>query len=177
MMRDRCGLTLIELLLTLAVLATLLLAGVPAFRDLQLNQQMTAQINALVHAVFMAKQTAHTRLTETVLCRSASGLQCEQEAGWSDGWLLFANQDRDHPPHVDAGEPILAVGAGYRRGTIRANRRAFVFRAFEIRSTNGTFVFCDARGTADARALIISYSGRPRTAARRADGRPLRCQD
>jgi hypothetical protein len=40
---------------------------------------------------------------------------------------------------------------------------------------NGTIVFCDARGSAHARAIIISHTGRPRVAQRDADGKPLRC--
>jgi type IV fimbrial biogenesis protein FimT len=125
----------------------------------------------------MAKHSAHTRLTETVVCRSRAGRQCDPDAAWQDGWLVFANADRDHPPVVDPGEAVLAAGSGWRGGRIRANRRAFVFRAFELRSTNGTLVFCDARGAEFAKALIISYTGRPRVATTRPDGSPLRCPD
>jgi len=174
-MKHSSGLTLLELLLTLSVIAIMTLAGVPVFRDLLLNQRMTAHINGLVHAVFMAKHTAHTRLSTTTICKSRTGQQCEPQAEWSDGWLLFDNIDRDHPPRIDAGEHILATGGSYPQGSIRANRQAFIFRAFEIRSTNGTLVFCDPRGADHAKALIISYSGRPRIALSRADGRPLKC--
>jgi len=169
------GLTLIELLVTLTIVAIIITAGVPALRSLIMGQRMTAQINSFVHAVFMAKQSARTRNTYTVICKSAAGRRCEADADWSDGWLLFANLDQDSPAQVDATEPILAVGAAFQYGNIRANRREFVFRPFEIRSTNGTFVFCDARGANYARALIISYTGRPRIARNRPDGSPLRC--
>ena len=40
---------------------------------------------------------------------------------------------------------------------------------------NGTLVFCDPRGSAHARAIIISHTGRPRVARLDADGKPLRC--
>ena len=169
------GLTLIELLLTLTVVAIIALAGVPVFRDMQLNQRMTARINGFVHTVFMAKQTAHTRLSEIVICKSPSGRACNHRANWSDGWLLFDNADRDNPPTIDEGEAILATWPGFPYGNIRANRRAFIFRPFEIRSTNGTLVFCDSRGPAFAKAVIISYTGRPRIALTRADGSPLKC--
>ena len=169
------GLTLIELLVTLTLVAVILGAGVPAFRDLVMNQRMTAQINGLVHAVFLAKQSAHSKQSHTVICKSSTGRRCERDADWSDGWLVFANFDRDYPAQVDSGEPILAVGNTFRHGSIRGNRQEFVFRPFEIRSTNGTFVFCDSRGAKRAKALIISYTGRPRIATHRANGKPLQC--
>ena len=169
------GLSLIELLVSLTIVAIIAFAGVPAFRDLARSQRMTAQINALVHGVFLAKHAAHTRLTETVICKSPTGRHCEADADWSDGWLMFVNRDRDRPARVDADEPVLATGHAYAHGSIHANRREFVFRAFEIRSTNGTLVFCDARGAIFARALVISYTGRPRIAATRPDGTPLKC--
>ncbi|MAF83771.1 MAG: general secretion pathway protein GspH [Chromatiales bacterium] len=169
------GLTLIELLVTLTVVVVIMLAGVPALQNLLMGQRMTAQINDFVHSVFLAKQSAHTRQTETVICKSSTGRRCEPGADWSDGWLMFANQDQDYPATVDANEPVLAIGDAFRHGNIHGNRREFVFRAFEIRSTNGTLVFCDARGAAHARAVVISYTGRPRIATTRPGGSPLRC--
>lgn len=175
MRRHGIGLTLIELLATLSIGAVIVAIGAPALHDLLLEQRMTARINDFVHTVFLAKQAAHTRLVETAICKSPDGMHCDTGADWEDGWLLFANLDRDHPATADAAEPILASGATFRAGTIRANRRAFVFRPFEIRSTNGTLVFCDRRGPAHARAVIVSYTGRPRIATTRPDGDPLQC--
>jgi type IV fimbrial biogenesis protein FimT len=59
-------------------------------------------------------------------------------------------------------------------GTITSNRPYYEFRVGR-RSTNGTVVFCDRRGTAAARSVIVSYTARPRVADRDADGRPLQC--
>jgi type IV fimbrial biogenesis protein FimT len=169
------GLTLIELLVTLTIVVIIATVGVPTLRTLILSQRMTAQINYFVHGIFLAKHSAHTRQTETVICKSPTGRRCEPEAEWSDGWLIFVNLDRDRPASVDADEPVLATSNAFDHGSIRANRREFVFRAFEIRSTNGTLVFCDARGASFARALVISYTGRPRIATTHPGGAPLQC--
>jgi type IV fimbrial biogenesis protein FimT len=169
------GLTLLELLVTLTLVAVLAMAGIPALLGLIQNQRMTAQINGLVHGVHLARLLAQTRLADAVICGSSTGRRCDPGMNWTEGWLLFMNLDRDFPAQVDAREPVLATGDVFRNGTIRANRRAFVFRPFEIRSTNGTLVFCDARGAGQARALVISYTGRPRIATHRPDGKPLQC--
>ncbi len=173
--RHTAGLTLIELLVTLSIGAVLAAIGAPALQDLLLDQRMTARINGLVHGIYLAKQAAHVRLTETVICKSRDGRDCDAGADWEDGWLLFANLDRDYPATTDPAEPVLTSGPAFSAGTIRANRRAFVFRPFEIRSTNGTLVFCDRRGPAHARAVIVSYTGRPRIATTRSDGDALQC--
>ncbi len=67
------GLTLIEFLITLSIVSVLAMAGVPALRGLIMDQRMTAQVNGFVHGVFMAKQSAHTRRAETVICKSPTG--------------------------------------------------------------------------------------------------------
>jgi type IV fimbrial biogenesis protein FimT len=69
------------------------------------------------------------------------------------------------------------VNRAYPSGKITANRRSFAFRPFEIRSTNGTLIFCDRRGPEFARAVIISYTGRPRTYPAAGLGKPFSCGD
>jgi type IV fimbrial biogenesis protein FimT len=175
-MHGNAGYTLTDLVVTLAVLAVLFASAVPALSKLLLDARMTRQVNGLVHGVHLARQTALVRLTEVALCKSPAGDDCRHEGRWEDGWLLFVNADRDYPPRVSRGDARLAAGGAWDGGRIDSNRRFYVFRPATIRSTNGTFVFCDRRGAAAARALIVSYTGRPRTARHGAGGRALLCQ-
>jgi hypothetical protein len=69
---------------------------------------------------------------------------------------------------------LLYAHAPELTGTIVSNRPFYELRPAG-RSTNGTVVFCDRRGAAAARAVIVSFTGRPRVDTRDADGRPLRC--
>ena len=169
------GMLLADLLLTVALLSILAVIAVPSFTQLVLEARMTDQVNALVHGIHLGKQSARIRLSDIALCKSIDGQNCAHDRAWHDGWILFENRDRDHPPSVGHDEPVLAAGAPYTNGTIMANRLHFVFRPFVIRSTNGTLTFCDRRGAAAARALIISPTGRPRTAATGPGNRKLSC--
>lgn len=164
-MTRTAGLTLIELLAALLVLAVLATAGVPTLTDFLLDARMAAQVNRFVHGVHVAKRAAHSALTPTALCKSPDGLQCSSTAAWHDGWVVFVNTDRDYPPQIDPGERVLDVSGAFLPGTIVANRANFVFRPFETRSTNGALTFCDRRGAAKSRAVIVSAAGRPRTTA------------
>ena len=90
--------------------------------------------------------------------------------------MVFVNLDDEYPPRRSPAEPLLYMHTPELEGTIVGNRPYYEFRPGR-RSTNGTTVFCDARGTPAARAVVVSYTGRPRVATRDADGRPLRCAD
>lgn len=157
------GLTFIELLITATLIAILSISCVPAFTNLMMDLRMTSQVNGFVHAFHLAKQASQQLFTEVAVCKSADGVQCDIGRTWSEGWITFVNVNRDHPPHVNPDERILAVGNAFKSGSITANRQHFVFRPFETRSTNGTLTFCDRRGADRARAVVLSYTGRPRT--------------
>jgi type IV fimbrial biogenesis protein FimT len=161
------GLTLLELIIGLMLAGVLLTVGAPGLHQVILDARMTAQVNRFVRGIHLAKQTALTSTEEVVICKSRSGNQCEHDQRWDAGWLIFANSDRDQPPQVDANEARLLVGPAFTDGRISSNRRLFVFRPFQIRSTNGTVNFCDRRGVSDVRRVIISYTGRPRIATSR----------
>ena len=172
----RCdGMTVLELLLVLGIVAILALIAVPGMGRFVADLRMTTAVNAFVHAVHLARQEAHKRGTTATLCKSAGELQCDAHADWSDGWLVFINQDQDDPPYVDANETVLHVNSGFTNGRIGANRNSFVLRAFGKRSTNGTLVFCNRAANALPRAVIVSYSGKPRISDTTASGAALRC--
>ncbi len=168
------GYTLLELLITLAAGAVLLTLAIPAFTNLVLDSRMTTAVNRFVHGMYVARHEALKSGADVALCRSPGGKQCTPMGRWETGFIVFVNRDRDDPPRVDTGEPILQVEGGMPVDTILANRSAFVFRPWG-RSVNGTLTFCDRRGAGRARAVVVSYTGRPRaTSAAEANG-ALKC--
>ena len=170
------GFTLVELMIASAVLAILGSLAVPVFTGLLYDSTRSNAVNAFVHTVFLARSEAMNRGETVSICKSSDGNSCNNTASdWNTGWIAFANIDRDEPPVRDENEPVLALQGAWPQGRITANRTAFSFRPHIQGIVNGTIVFCDPRGSATARAVIISHSGRPRLAQRDASNRPLRC--
>ncbi len=170
------GFTLWELLITLCIAGVVAGIGAPALTDLVRDSRRAREVNSFVHSMHLARSEAIKRGRVVTLCKTANGTQCaEGDTRWSDGWLVFVNLDQDTPPRVDLQEPVLYVKPPLKELEIRGNRNAFTFRPFGRRATNGTLVFCDARGAPKARAVIVSVTGRPRMARRTASGAALAC--
>jgi type IV fimbrial biogenesis protein FimT len=169
------GFTLWELLWTLAIAAVAFGAGVPAFQTLVLDARLTTDVNAWVLAVQLARSEAFKRGRPVIACLSEDLSRCGDDTPESrPSWIVFVNLDEAYPPRRSPMEPLLYAHAPELAGTIVSNRAYYEFRPGR-RSTNGTTVFCDRRGTPAARAVIVSYTGRPRVDNRDGDGRPLRC--
>lgn len=175
-MPRNAGFTLLELLVTLATAAVVVGLGVPSFRSLTLDARRTADVNAFVLAVQLARSEAAKRGRTVVVCKSADAQRCAgREHAFTAGFMVFVDLDGARPAQRGADEPVLFSHTPKLHGSITANRELFEFRPFLRRSTNGTVVFCDARGAAAARAVVVSYTGRPRVAAAAADGGSLEC--
>ena len=97
-MRSR-GYTLLELLVTVTLVALLLGLGVPGLRELALDARRTADVNAFVSAIHLARSESSKRAQPVVLCHTADGIVC---AGASEpydlGWMVFVDADEDSPP-------------------------------------------------------------------------------
>lgn len=173
----RCGFTLYELLVTMLIAATVLAFGVPSFEALMARQQQRVEIDALFHAIHLARKESLMRRKVVSLCPSRDGVNCLPGTDWSQGWIMFENSDRDSPPRVDDGEILLRRHVVAENVKIRANRRGFTLRSVYLRATNGTLVFCDRYERIAPRALVVSYTGRPRVALANTRGVPYSCAD
>ena len=175
---NRCrGFTLLELLIVLMVAAVLAAAAVPGLDAFILNARRTADVNGFVTAVQLARGEAFKRGRPVVLCKTADGTSCGgTDVNFDDGWMVFVNRDGDSPPRRDADEPQLYAYRPGTSATITANRRLFEFRPFGRRSTNGTVTFCDRRGAEQARAVVVSFTGRPRVTRNGPGMRPVTCE-
>jgi len=83
--RSSAGFTLVELVVTVALLGVLLTIGVPAFRDLTLNQGVKTAAFDVFSALEYARSEAIKRPGETVTLKAGA----TSDGAWSTGWRLL----------------------------------------------------------------------------------------
>jgi len=171
------GYSLYELLITLGLVSVVLLLGMPTFGSLAADKKLRVEVDALFHAVHLARSESIVRRRVVSLCPSLDGQHCSGDYDWSNGWILFVNKGRQNPLLRDDDELLLRYHRVGHTARISANRRGFSLRATVLRATNGTIVFCDHAGRTENRALVISYTGRPRVTRKDTRGRPHQCAD
>lgn len=175
MHRNLAGFSLYELLITMGVFALVLTLGLPSLGDIVARHKVRAQVDTLFHAIHLARQESIVRRRVVTICPSGDGMVCDQTFNWSAGWIMFVNHDRSNADHRDEDEPILRRSGVVSGVRISANRRHFALRSTELRATNGTLVFCDENDRITPRALVISYTGRPRVTLQNSRGKPYSC--
>jgi type IV fimbrial biogenesis protein FimT len=175
--RSQRGYSLYELLVTLTLTALVLVVGIPSFSGTIARNRISVEINALFHAMHVARKESIMRRQVVSICPSSSGVDCEPGRDWSNGWIMFTNHDRDQPPQVDPNETVIQIHQVTKNVRITANRLGFTLRATQQRATNGTIVVCDLADRAPPKALVVSYTGRPRVTLKDTRGRAYKCSD
>ena len=101
------GFTLIELMITLAIVAIVLAVGVPSFQEMMRNNRATANTNDFLGSLYLARSEAIKRGTgsRVVLCPGTQA-GCSGSA-WGSGWIVFV--DANDNGGWDTGEQILRI--------------------------------------------------------------------
>ncbi|MEO0364424.1 MAG: GspH/FimT family pseudopilin [Pseudomonadota bacterium] len=177
LMRDKqtSGFTLLELMLTIAVLGVMASFAVPSFLETIRVNQIVTNNNELVTAMTLARSEAIKRGTRVTVCRSADAATCAGAGGWEDGWIVF--EDPANFGTVDGGEQVLRTWEAATNGvTMRATGSFTNWVSFvgsgETRATptnNGSFRVCgDNAEPLEGRTInigLIGYASTVRGAA------------
>lgn len=155
------GFTLVELMVTLAVAAIVITAGVPSFTTMLKNNRMAMTVNEFLSNVYYARSEAIKRGRPVTLCARASDTACSTTNTWQNGYLIFVDLDSDSV--LDTGEDQLRiVGALDSSFSVTPNTFSnFIrFDSSALPNSNGNIKFCDDRGTNYGRVVLISATGK-----------------
>ncbi|WP_307583763.1 GspH/FimT family pseudopilin [Variovorax boronicumulans] len=99
-LRDQRGLTAIELMVTLAILAILIGIAAPSMTRFIVQWRLSNAVNAVTGSLRIARTEAIARARPVVVCqlRAGTAVECETGSGGNDlaaGWIVFAKNDRD----------------------------------------------------------------------------------
>ena len=169
------GFTLLELIIALAITAIVSTVGLPAMSDWLGNQRVRAESHLLWQHLGLARQTAVLRRQVVVACPTADGLRCDNDADWSQGWMVFINLDDDRPAQKDPHERLISRHQSHDRIRIVSNRRTLRFSGDLQRASNGRLLVCGDRPDQPPTQLVISPTGRTRLVTGDTDTGSLVC--
>lgn len=164
--RNARGFTLIELMVTVSVLAIILGLAAPSFRDFILNNRLTAQINDLVADISYARSEAAVRGIRVTMCASADLDVCSDSGdAWQGGRIVFI--DTNSNGTRESTEQILkkTESVGGSRTLIASGFPNTYFLSFRpygglLPATGGSFKLCDP-DIDTGRTVVVAATGRP----------------
>lgn len=130
------GFSLIELLVTIAIVAILVALAFPSFQGSLRSNRVTSATNELIASISLARTEGMRNPRGAVICTSADGTSCG--GTWNDGWIVWI--DVNGNGNLDApNDRILRY--------VRANNRL-------------TFTATSPGGAAFANTIVFNNRGR-----------------
>jgi type IV fimbrial biogenesis protein FimT len=172
------GFSLYDLIITSAVVGVL---GVGAVSMAGLVQatRTTSIVNQLMGNLSLARSEAIKRATPITICPGTTSGECQAIRDWKNGWVMFSDPDGNGVLGPD--EPILRIEQETNLSTLKFSAwgpgtgRWVTFEADGSTKQNGTFTFCNVRGAAKAKAVILLGTGRARVSSVNSSGGSLNC--
>lgn len=156
------GFTLLELVITMAIAAILLVIAIPSFQYITTSNRMSGEINDLLGAMQLAKAEAIKEGQTVTICASTDQATCSGASTWNTGWIIFAGTGNPTP-----SDPVIHVhGQFYGSDSLQANgntsavsfnREGF---AFGLPGAGVTFTLHDPTGSSTyTRCLTATVVG------------------
>lgn len=171
---DPSGMSLIELLAGITMVAIVTAIAVPPMAELIERQRAISATNSLVAHLSLTRLAAVTHNSQAVLCSSADGATCRTGIDWSGGWLLFLDQDGNRRPDRP-GDIVRADNTGMSRHlrltSSIGRQQARYLPDGRSAGSNLSIHICNKRGEL-LNSVVVNNAGRIRSTR---PARPTRC--
>ncbi len=155
------GITLIEMLMTVAIASTLVAMGVPALGSILARSHQQSAEGALQASLMHARELAITRSEQVVVCPTRDGRSCTSDDLWQGGWMIGADLDHDREPDSPLAR-FDAMPANLRVVSSQGRPRVVFQPDGSAGGSNAQLTICHTGDTKEGRAVIIANSGRVR---------------
>jgi len=127
-MERQYGFTLIEMMVTLVLVAILVSAAVPGFQSVIQNNKVAATIGPFISAIQLARVEAIKRGRSVSLCSAsdASMTTCGGVGDWGKGWIMFSDPD-DTGVLASVGQRIQVHSNGKYQATVNTPMTRITF--------------------------------------------------
>lgn len=161
------GLTLIELLVTLSILAVLIAMAAPNFRTAIENNEITTLNDKILTSMRFARSEAIGRGIPITVCFSNDEATCSGTT-WTDGWIIFTDANAGRTVNVGTDEILKVIEVNYSGHSVSLISNvttSFQFDTEGRASENGTFQVCGPSSQdTSAKGVVIESSGSARLA-------------
>lgn len=99
---EQIGITMIELLIVLIILAILLTLAAPYMGEIIQRNRLAADSSMFNVDLAFARSEAIKRRQPVTVCSSGNGQTCSGNDDWSGGWIIFSDVASDAVPNVSA---------------------------------------------------------------------------
>src|SRR5688572_29332546 len=158
------GFTLIEAMVTVAILAIIAAAAAPSYNNAITSNKLTSYANSFISSALLARSEAIKRNTVVRMCRSADGLTCATAGTWQQGWIVFNDINNDGA--VDTNETVIstqqAIGGDY-HFTEGSSVYSVAFQPTGVGTTAVAATLCRATPSPGNQERTISVSATGRT--------------
>lgn len=162
-MKKNSGFTLLELLITVALISIVMAIAVPSMTTFTQNDRLTTNINTLIGHLAYARSEAVKRSQQVSICSSNNATTCTG-GSWQDGWIVYIDADGDNS--FTAGEEVLraqqALEGANTLTTAIGTQVTYDYRGFVNAASVGSFQLCDGRSGPHGKTIRISTTGRVR---------------
>lgn len=156
------GVTLIELLTTLAIAAVLTTIAVPSYQSFVMNSQLTAKRDALANALRYARSTALNQNTTTEVCPVSTVNSTTCGNTWPAGWMVILKPTGTASLLQSFQVPSSSLAQVYSETdssiTTAATSVNFNSRGLTT-SASALFVICDSRGKSYGYTVAVESTG------------------
>jgi len=162
-MKKNSGFTLLELIITVALIAIFTTFAIPSITTFTKNDRLTTNINTLVGHLSLARSESVKRSQQVSICASTDNASCG--GNWEDGWLVYADTNNDGS--LNGTDEILrvqqALGSGNNITTAIGGQVTYDNRGFA--TATGSLLLCDDRSGDFGKTITITSTGRVRSEA------------
>ena len=162
------GFSLVELMVTVAVLSLITAIAIPSFSEILDSSKLASVAGELASDFSLARTEAARRGKRVTVCASSDGSTCSSSAtDWNIGWIVFGDVVADGVLTTSEGDELLR-----RRDAISGSGSlSFVpsgftssgkiqFRPSGAADSEGSFLLCKSgKPGANGRLITLRFSG------------------